>query len=79
MNYTNSDLTQWFDGKLYKPARRGPYVSKYRSCIGYRYWTGVAWGTWFGDLKDAVDDSLSGDFELSRFQDADWRGLRNKP
>ena len=77
------DLTPWFDGTLYKPARPGVYVSKYKGYVGYyvgyRLWTEMAWGFWFWDLKDAVDDPWNAVCAPSAEQDADWRGLRMKP
>ena len=78
MNYTDDDLTPWFDGKLYKPARPGPYMllSGSRGAIGYQMWDGHKFGHWFESLHDAVWRSRDGDCAVT--QNDNWRGLRRK-
>lgn len=79
MRYNESELTPWFDGRLYKPARPGVYMQRLypgSGIIGFQYWNGRLWSAWRSDPQSAFDER---DFLVShRFQKHDWRGLKEE-
>ena len=70
-----SNLTPWFDGKKFKPARKGVYMlmSVEGGRAGYQFWNGVAWGAWCETPFRAYiqKNSLAWGF----YQNDNWRGL----
>ena len=72
------DLTPWFDGTLYKPARPGVYMLMSGSSVGYQRWDGVEWSSWYLDVDGAANGRLDS-YADTHYQNDNWRGLRNKP
>ena len=78
LTYTEDELTPWFDGRYFKPAWPGSYMTKFGRRVGYQWWDGRLWSTWFKSADDAKSDSRYCGYAALRFQNDDWRGLRSK-
>lgn len=75
MNWTEDQLTPWFDGKLHKPARPGVYMQRSGGGrdIGYQRWDGERWYMWCRTAEFAARSPWAA---LESFQNDNWRGLR---
>jgi hypothetical protein len=74
MNWTEDQLTPWFDGRLHKPARPGVYMQRNANGrIGYQRWDGESWYLWISTAEIAAKQIQA---VAHYYQNDDWRGLR---
>lgn len=68
-------LTPWYPGHI-KPVRKGVYQlwSGTRDKIGYQYWDGAFWRSWYSTPETAFSarNSLAAG---AMFQNDEWRGI----
>lgn len=72
------ELTPWFDGRYFKPARRGVYMLLSCGTVGYQKWDGKRWGPWHFTVAAAAKCG-AGNYAAWQYQNDKWRGLRKPP
>ena len=79
MDYQESDLTPWFDGKRHKPARPGVYMLRCGrgTFVGFQKWHGTAWSPW-ADSAETAARYTPNNVASPPHQHDNWRGLREE-